>query len=77
VILHVTFIGDKAQQLADKVKVPGIEQFRVEGTVVLPSNGDRVTLKRTDCVEGAWLMCAGRRFDFNADGEPVVYLGLQ
>jgi hypothetical protein len=77
VILHVIFIGDKAQQLADKVKVPGIEEFRVEGTVVLPTKGDRVTLKRTDCVEGAWLMCAGRRFDFNADGEPVVYLGLQ
>lgn len=76
-ILHVLFIGDKAQQLADKVKVPGIEQFRVEGTVVLPTKGDRVTLQRKDSVEGAWLMCAGRRFDFNTKGEPVVYLGLQ
>jgi hypothetical protein len=76
VILHVLFIGAKAQQLADKVKVPSIEQFRVEGTVVLPTKDDRVTLQRKDSVEGAWLTCAGRRFDFNSAGEAVVYLGL-
>jgi hypothetical protein len=33
VILHVLFIGAKAQQLADKVKVPSIEQFRIECAV--------------------------------------------
>ena len=67
----------KAQALADMVEVTGIEAFRVEGTVVLPTKGDRVTLRRKDTVEGAWLMCAGRRFDFSAEGEPIVYLGLQ
>jgi hypothetical protein len=77
VILQVLFIGEKAQRLADKVEVPGIEDFRVEGELVLPVKGDRVTLRRTDSTEGAWLACAGRRFDFAADGEPVVYVGLQ
>ena len=68
VILNVLCIGGACSELADQVMVPGIEDFRVEGTLVLPTKGDRVALLHKDTIEGAWLMCAGRRFNFNAEG---------
>lgn len=67
----------KAQSLADKVKIPTLADFTIDGQVVLPTKGDRVTLRRVDSVEGARLRCAGRRFDFTEGGEPVIYLGLE
>ena len=74
-ILQVLFIGARAQALADNVNVPGIDEFRIDGTLVLPTKGDRVTLKRKDSVEGPWLTCAGRRFDFAGESETVFTLG--
>lgn len=40
---HLLFIGDKAQALADNAIVTGIEELRVEGTLVLPTKGNHVT----------------------------------
>lgn len=64
-----------AQGLSEKVVTPTLADFTIDGQVVLPTKGDRVTLRRNS-TEGAWLVCTGRRFDLNVDGEPVVYLGL-
>jgi hypothetical protein len=74
-ILRVLFQGT-AQGLAEKVVAPTLADFTVDGQLVLPTKGDRVTLRRLGSGEGAWLVCTGRRFDLNVDGEPVVYLGL-
>lgn len=74
--LQILFQG-KSEHLSNKVQIPTMADFTIDGQVVLPAKGDRVTLRRLDSVDGAWLMCTGRRFDFNNDGEPVIYLGLQ
>jgi len=76
VILRILFQG-KAQALADKVQIPTLDNFTIDGQVVLPVKGDRVTLRRLDSAEGAWLHCTGRRFDFNDADGPVIYLGLE
>jgi hypothetical protein len=76
VILRVLFQG-QAKALADKVATPTLADFTMDGQVVLPTKGDRVTLRRLDSAEGAWLVCTGRRFDFTEEGAPVIYLGLE
>lgn len=74
-ILRILFQA-KAQALADKVQTPTLADFTINGQVVLPTKGDRVTLRRLDNAEGAWLHCTGRRFDLNDPDGPVIYLGL-
>jgi hypothetical protein len=75
VILRILYQG-KAQALPGKVALPALADFTIDGQVVRPSKGDRVTLRRLDSAEGAWCVCTGRRFDFNEAGEPVLYIGL-
>jgi hypothetical protein len=74
-VLHILFQG-RARDIAGKLMCPSIDDFRVGGQLVLPVKGDRVTLRRVGSVEGVWLRCTGRRFDFNEEGEPILYLGL-
>jgi len=76
VILRILLQG-KSQSLADRVQTPTIADFTVDGQVVLPIKGDRVTLRRLDSAEGAWLRCTGRRFDLCDPDGPVIYLGLE
>ncbi len=75
-LLRVLFQG-KAQSLAGNVQIPTLADFTSDGQVVQPTKGARVTLRRLDSAEGAWLQCTGRRFDLNEEGEPVIYLGLE